>query len=241
MIIFEHVDKIYPKQVTTGHSFKELLSFRRQKKSISEPEFTALHDINFTIEQGESVGIVGANGAGKSTLLKLLTRVARPSRGTVRVHGRISSLLEVGAGFHHELSGRENIFLSGAILGMPQHVIRKKFDAIVDFAGLNDVIDVSVKKYSTGMFLRLAFSVGIHLDSDILVIDEALAVGDREFQIRCYEKIRDFNACGGTLILVSHDESQLKAVCQRGLLMAHGKLIMDASLTRALHQYSLSI
>ncbi|MEG2569154.1 MAG: sugar ABC transporter ATP-binding protein, partial [Acinetobacter sp.] len=161
----------------------------------------------------------------------------RPSAGRITVRGRISSLLEVGAGFHHDLNGRENIFLAGAILGMNRRAVQCKLDEMIDFAGLASFIDAPVRSYSSGMLLRLAFSVGIHLDSDILVIDEALAVGDQNFKIRCVEKISQFQCNGGTLVLVSHDDVQLRAICKYGLLLSAGKVVFGGDIDIALAQY----
>ncbi|WP_227414417.1 ABC transporter ATP-binding protein [Enterobacter cloacae complex sp. P6RS] len=220
-----------------GNTLRAALSFRNKQHAYSKESVTSLHDINIRINQGEAVGILGRNGAGKSTLLKLLTRVSRPSKGRIYVDGKISSLLEVGAGFHHDLNGRENIYLAGTILGMSRKDIRKRYDEIVHFSGVEHVLEQPVRSYSSGMFLRLAFSVGIHLPSDILVIDEAFAVGDRDFQVQCFEKITSFNQSGGSLILVSHDESQLRKVCQRGLLLEYGRLKYDGEINAAIDCY----
>lgn len=238
MIHFDSVSKSYLLQPIRGNTLRTALSFTREEKH--KTIFEALSDISFVINAGESVGVVGNNGAGKSTLLKLLTRVTLPTSGRVVVDGRISSLLEVGAGFHHDLSGRENIFLAGAIAGMSRHEVSKKEDEIIHFSGILDSLENPVRTYSSGMFLRLAFSVGIHLNCDILVIDEALAVGDRNFQQCCYEKINNFHSSGGTLILVSHDESQLSAVCQRGIVLSQGHLCYDGKLKDAL-DYNLTL
>lgn len=232
MIKFDQVSRYYP-GLRDGGTLRTVLGRRYP----SAKPFTALENVSFHLSPGEALGVVGRNGAGKSTLLKLLTRVARPSAGTIRVRGRISSLLEVGAGFHHDLSGRENIFLAGAILGMPPRAVRSRLDTIVDFSGLKDFLDEPVRTYSTGMFLRLAFSVGAHLDCDIMVIDEALTVGDKGFQDRCLDKIHDFRRQGGTLVLVSHDEAQLRTVCERGLLLQQGCLKYDGDIATALRYY----
>ena len=238
MITFRQVDKIYQRKSLSGHSLRVAFGLRRSRQTHSYEVYPAVQDLNFTIARGESVGIVGRNGAGKSTLLKLLTRVARPTRGTIEVNGVIASLLEVGAGFHHDLSGKENIYLSGAIMGMSPRTIRQKYDEIVDFAALEPVLHEPVRTYSSGMFLRLAFSVGIHLMSDILVIDEAMAVGDRLFQQKCYQKIVQFHRQGGTLILVSHDENQLRTLCQRGIVLQQGRLVQDSTMAEALELYT---
>lgn len=235
MIIFEHVTRCYAPTYRTGDTLRGLMSFRRQ---LAQPTFTALNDISFHLPRGGALGVIGGNGAGKSTLLKLLTRITRPTKGRITVRGSISSLLEVGAGFHLDLSGRENIWLAGAILGMSRRDVAQRLDAIADFAGLAAFLDQPVRTYSSGMFLRLAFSVGVHLDSDILVIDEALAVGDTAFQANCLERINNFRRCGGTLVLVSHDEKQLKAVCDRGLVLEQGQCRFYGHINSALDFYS---
>lgn len=235
MIRFENVSKCYLRHQLQGNSLRTALAFQRN----NEHEYcNALTSVSFNLVQGESLGVLGRNGSGKSTLLKLLTRVTRPSSGRIFVRGRLASLLEVGAGFHHDLSGQENIFLAGAILGMRKSETQKKIKEIVEFADINDALYQQVRTYSSGMFLRLAFSVGIHLDCDILVIDEALAVGDMQFQKRCLEKVKSFQQEGGTLVLVSHDAEQLRAVCQRGLVLEKGYLLHDGSLSDALKYYS---
>jgi len=183
----------------------------------------SLKDINFEIQQGDAVGIIGKNGAGKSTLLKVLSRVTTPTTGKVKVKGRIASLLEVGTGFHPELTGRENIFLNGAILGMRKHEIKKHFDAIVDFSGVERYIDTPVKRYSSGMYVRLAFAVAAHLESEILIVDEVLAVGDAEFQKKCLGKMGDVSkAEGRTVLFVSHNMASIEQLCSKGLLLKNG-------------------
>lgn len=178
-------------------------------------DFWALEDVNLEIQRGEAVGLVGPNGAGKSTLLKLIARVIAPTTGTIELQGRVGALLEVGTGFHHELTGRENIFLSGAILGMHRSEVKRQFDAIVAFSGVEDFLDLPVKKYSTGMYLRLAFSVMAHLESEILLIDEILSVGDVGFQEKCLKKLEELISEGRTLILVSHHHLTLEKMCNR--------------------------
>ncbi|RKD12399.1 hypothetical protein BCY91_12170 [Pelobium manganitolerans] len=194
----------------------------RSKKGESEYVWS-LKDINFEIEQGDAVGIIGRNGAGKSTLLKILSRVTGPTTGSVKVKGRIASLLEVGTGFHPELSGRDNIFLNGAILGMRKHEIQRKFDEIVDFSGVERYIDTPVKRYSSGMYVRLAFAVAAHLESEILIVDEVLAVGDAEFQKKCLGKMGEVNTGEGrTVLFVSHNMNAIKALCQTGIYLESG-------------------
>lgn len=186
-------------------------------------EFWALRDVSFSVDQGERIGIIGKNGAGKSTLLKILSRITAPTEGRIKVNGRIASLLEVGTGFHGELTGRENVFLNGAILGMKRGEIQRKFDEIVEFSGISDFIDTPVKRYSSGMFVRLAFSVAAFLDADIMVLDEVLTVGDTEFQKKCIDKLEQVSkGSGRTIILVSHIMPTIKSLCTRGLLLKDG-------------------
>src|SRR5215210_1626530 len=183
----------------------------------------SLKDINFEIQQGDAVGIIGRNGAGKSTLLKILSRVTSPTTGKVKTKGRIASLLEVGTGFHPDLSGRDNIFLNGAILGMRKHEIAKKFDEIVDFAGVERYIDTPVKRYSSGMYVRLAFAVAAYLESEILIVDEVLAVGDSEFQKKCLGKMGDISKGEGrTVLFVSHNMAAVKQFCSEALVLQNG-------------------
>src|SRR5512134_820938 len=183
------------------------------RKNIVE-EFWALEDVDFEVRQGEAVGVIGRNGAGKSTLLKLLTRITAPTTGRIELHGRVGSLLEVGTGFHPELTGRENIYLNGTLLGMRRREIRRRFDEIVDFAGVDRFLDTPVKRYSSGMYVRLAFAVAAHLDTEILIVDEVLAVGDAEFQARCLGKMREVTQeRGRTVLFVSHNLQAVRALC----------------------------
>jgi lipopolysaccharide transport system ATP-binding protein len=198
----------------------------------------ALRDVNFKVEQGEVLGIIGRNGAGKSTLLKILSRTTAPTTGNIKVKGRIASLLEVGTGFHPELSGRENIFLNGAILGMGKHEIKSKFDEIVDFAGVERYIDTPVKRYSSGMYVRLAFGVAAHLESEILIVDEVLAVGDAEFQKKCLGKMKDVSANEGrTVLFVSHQMGTIAGLCKRSLLMGQGLVVKDDLTANVISDY----
>ena len=209
----------------------------RSKKGTSDVVWS-LKDINFEIEQGDAVGIIGKNGAGKSTLLKILSRVTTPTTGSVKLKGRIASLLEVGTGFHPELSGRENIFLNGAILGMRKAEIKRKFDEIVDFAGVESYIDTPVKRYSSGMYVRLAFAVAAHLESEILIVDEVLAVGDAEFQKKCLGKLGDVSRGEGrTILFVSHNLAAIKQLCTRGIFLKNGNIINCGSINLALDSY----
>ncbi|MFV0212749.1 polysaccharide ABC transporter ATP-binding protein [Empedobacter falsenii] len=198
----------------------------------------ALKDINFQVEQGQAVGIIGRNGAGKSTLLKLLSRVTKPTTGSIKYKGRIASLLEVGTGFHPEMTGRENIYLNGAILGMTRKEITRKFDEIVDFAGVERYIDTPVKRYSSGMYVRLAFAVAAHLESEILIVDEVLAVGDAEFQKKCLGKMGDVTKGEGrTILFVSHNMAAVKQLCTTGILMKNGHIQDQGSMDRILENY----
>ena len=197
----------------------------------------ALRDVNFELKQGEVLGIIGKNGAGKSTLLKILSRVTQPTTGSIKAKGRIAALLEVGTGFHPELSGRENIFLNGAILGMTKVEIRKKFDEIVDFSGVERYIDTPVKRYSSGMYVRLAFAVAAHLDPEILIVDEVLAVGDAEFQKKCLGKMKDVSGQGRTILFVSHNMSAVQSLCTRAIMLRDGTIVMDGETTTVLENY----
>jgi lipopolysaccharide transport system ATP-binding protein len=198
----------------------------------------ALRDVNFEVKAGEVLGIIGKNGAGKSTLLKLLSRVTSPTTGSIKAKGRIASLLEVGTGFHPDLTGRENIFLNGAILGMTKQEIKRKFDEIVAFAGVGRYIDTPVKRYSSGMYVRLAFAVAAHLESEILIVDEVLAVGDAEFQSRCLGKMKDVsNQEGKTVLFVSHNMGAIKNLCTHAMLMKNGTLAMDGHTNDVIEEY----
>lgn len=198
----------------------------------------SLRDINFEIEQGDAVGIIGRNGAGKSTLLKLLSRVTKPTTGSIYTKGRIASLLEVGTGFHPEMTGRENIFLNGAILGMTRKEITRKFDEIVDFSGVERYIDTPVKRYSSGMYVRLAFAVAAHLESEILIVDEVLAVGDAEFQKKCLGKMGDVSKGEGrTVLFVSHNLAAVKELCNQGILLNQGKIEYKGSALETVIEY----
>jgi ABC-type polysaccharide/polyol phosphate transport system, ATPase component len=212
----------------------------RQPRTPPKP-FRALHNVTFNIDRGEIVGIVGRNGAGKSTLLKILSRVTAPTQGRVVIRGRLGSLLEVGSGFHPELSGRDNIFLNGAILGMKRTEIARKFDEIVAFAEVENFIDTPVKHYSSGMYLRLAFSVAAHLETEILLVDEVLAVGDAAFQKKCLARMNTVAHEGRTVLFVSHSMSAVQALCTRGLVLSSGELVCDGSIQDAIAHYLRSL
>ena len=210
-----------------GYStFRDLITsgFRRSSKSSSTSEFWALQDISFDVKAGDRVGIIGRNGAGKSTLLKVLSRIVNPTKGRITIHGRVGSLLEVGTGFHGELSGRENIFLNGSLLGMSKQEISRKFDEIVDFAEVEKFLDTPVKRYSSGMYVRLAFAVAAHLEPEILIVDEVLAVGDSSFQKKCLGKMEDVAEQGRTILFVSHYMETVLRLCNKGILLEQGKL-----------------
>jgi len=213
----------------------------RSKKGNAEYVWS-LKDINFTIQQGEVVGIIGRNGAGKSTLLKILSRTTAPTRGSIKIKGRVASLLEVGTGFHPELTGRENIFLNGAILGMTKKEIKGKFDEIVDFSGVERYIDTPVKRYSSGMYVRLAFAVAAHLESEILIVDEVLAVGDAEFQKKSFGKMENVSKSNGkTILFVSHNMQAINTLCTHGIYMKNGIAFPKLSAREAVNTYSQQI
>ena len=200
-------------------------------------EMWALQDVNFSMQQGDVLGIIGRNGAGKSTLLKILARITEPSTGCARVHGRLASLLEVGTGFHEDLTGRENVFLNGVVLGMSRREIQRRFDEIVDFSGVSRFLDSPIKRYSSGMKLRLAFAVAAHLDTEIVVVDEVLAVGDSEFQRRCLGKMSDLRRSGRTVLFVSHDLGTVAQLCPRTIWLTAGKIHADGPTEQVIRAY----
>ncbi len=250
----EHVSKQYRLGAIGGGTLKgDIQSYIARKKGEEDPnskiwsdaayrkneKFMALDDISLEVKKGEIVGIIGHNGAGKSTLLKLLSRVTAPTTGKIGINGRIASMLEVGTGFHPELTGRENVYMNGAILGMTKAEIDKKFDKIVEFAEMEKFIDTPVKRYSSGMYVKLAFAVAAHLDSEILVMDEVLAVGDMKFQDKCLGKMGDVsNQEGKTVLYVSHNMSTIKRLCNRCIVLDHGKKIFDGDVGEAIEIYS---
>ncbi|MFZ3136825.1 MAG: ABC transporter ATP-binding protein [Thermodesulfovibrionales bacterium] len=228
---------------STNQQFNDLTSaslsnstFQQSSSSTTE-EFWALKDINFEVKRGERVGIIGRNGAGKTTLLKLLSRITEPTTGRITLKGRVASLLEVGTGFHPELTGRENIFLNGAILGMSKAEIKKKFDEIVDFAEIEKFLDTPVKRYSSGMYVRLAFAVAAHLEPEILIVDEVLAVGDAQFQKKCLGKMGEVSKEGRTILFVSHNMSAIQSLCERSLILNKGCLSIDGPTDLAVQHY----
>jgi ABC-2 type transport system ATP-binding protein len=215
-----------------GRSLKEMVVLASKGRQLTDA-FQAIDDVSLTVQQGETLGLLGLNGSGKSTLLKLISGVLRPDDGRVGVRGRVAGLIEVGAGLHPDLTGRENVYLNGAILGMSEADIRRHFDAIVDFSGIEQFLDTEVKFYSSGMFLRLAFSVAVHTEPDVFLVDEILAVGDEPFQAKCLERIAQLSAEGRTLVVVSHDLDTVEKVCTRGVLLDHGRKVVDGSLREA--------
>ncbi|MBQ6267303.1 MAG: ATP-binding cassette domain-containing protein [Clostridia bacterium] len=255
-IRIEHVSKQYRLGAIGGGTLKgDIQSFIARRKGQEDPNskigsdaayhknerFLALDDVSLDVKKGEIVGIIGHNGAGKSTLLKLLSRVTAPTAGRICINGRIASMLEVGTGFHPELTGRENVYMNGAILGMNKAEIDRKFDDIVKFAEMEKFIDTPVKRYSSGMYVKLAFAVAAHLDSEIMVMDEVLAVGDMKFQDKCLGKMSDVsNQEGRTVLYVSHNMSTIKRLCQRCIVLDHGKIIFDGDVNEAIEIYSNS-
>lgn len=235
VIKFEHVTKNFSK--LNQKTFKEFIPalFRGEKTTES---FTALNDISFEITKGETVGIIGPNGSGKSTILKLIAGVMSPNKGKITVKGSISPLIELGAGFHPELTGRENIFLNGSILGLSQKEITKNFDSIVEFSELKDFIDQPVKHYSSGMYMRLAFAVAVHTHPEILIVDEILAVGDQAFQEKCFKRMEEFKKSADvTIIFVSHNLEQIKNFCNKTLYLNHSKLVNFDKTPKIIERY----
>ncbi len=233
-IEFVNVSKRF--QLAEGRTLREFVP-ALFKGGAWSPPFYALHELSFTVRRGETLGIVGRNGSGKSTALKLIAGVMAPSEGEVHVYGRVSPLIELGAGFHPDLTGRENVYLNGSILGMSNREVRARFNEIVDFAELWDFIDTPVKRYSSGMYMRLGFSVAVHSDPDILLVDEVLAVGDAVFVEKCNDKIREFQRQGVTIVIVTHALDSLHEFCNRVLLLQSGQLVGDGSAKEVVRRY----
>lgn len=235
VIIFDHVTKRFNK--LSHKTFKEFLPALLKGKKTSQ-EFTALSDISFSINKGETLGIIGPNGSGKSTILKLIAGVMSPSKGVVKVNGKISPLIELGAGFHPELTGRENVYLNAAILGLSTKDTDKNFKDIVDFAELWDFIDQPIKRYSSGMYMRLGFSIAVHVNPEILIVDEILAVGDPAFQAKCFSKMEDFKKSKNiTILFVSHSLETIKKFCTRAIYLNHSKLISIGNTSDVCQRY----
>ena len=231
------------KQFVIGKTTQPYLSLRDSLANMFSPKrkkenFTALHDVDFRVQEGETIGIIGKNGAGKSTLLKILSRITPPTSGKITARGRIASLLEVGTGFHPELTGRENVYMNGSILGMKRQDILRNFDAIVDFAGIAQFIDTPLKHYSSGMQLRLAFAVAAYLENEILIVDEVLAVGDSEFQKKCMGKMSEVSKSGRTILFVSHNMSAVQQLCTRGIVLEKGNVAFDGPIQEAVDFYN---
>ena len=226
------------KQFTLRHrrSLKELAVAAVRRQDLGSNTFKALDDVTFDVHQGETIALLGFNGSGKSTLLKLISGVLRPDGGRVRTRGRVAGLIEVGAGFHPDLTGRENVFLNGAILGMTEKQIEDAYDSIVDFAEIPDFMETEVKFYSSGMFLRLAFAVAVHSDPEVFLIDEILAVGDEPFQRKCLGEIRGLSDQGKTLVIVSHDLDMVSDLCERGVLLEKGVKVADGPSKDVVHR-----
>jgi lipopolysaccharide transport system ATP-binding protein len=234
----DHVSKKFRLYHERNQSIKSAIM--RGRTSVHE-DFWALDDVTFDVPVGSTFGLIGSNGSGKSTLLKCLANIYYPNKGAIEHFGSLAAMLEVGSGFHTELSGRENIFLNGSILGMSRKSIASKFDEIVDFSGVEQFIDQPVKNYSSGMYVRLGFSIAINVDPDILVVDEVLAVGDAEFQEKCFQKFRDFKNAGKTVILVSHDMETVRTMCDHAAWLSNGKLVMAGPADQSIKAYLDSI
>jgi lipopolysaccharide transport system ATP-binding protein len=245
------VSKIYPQHKGHGHALREAIdrtlrvpfnpSGKMQQPEKASPMLWALRDISFEIQQGDCVGLIGHNGAGKSVLLRVLSRVTRPTRGEADLMGQVSSVLEVGIGFNRELSGRENIFLQGAILGMRRREIERKFDEIVAFSGMEEFLQEPLKTYSNGMLVRMAFAISAHLEPDILLMDEVLAVADADFQQMCVAKLKALAQEGRTIMLASHDLDLLAQICTRALWLERGNLVEDGAFAQVASQYQTQI
>jgi lipopolysaccharide transport system ATP-binding protein len=235
----DQLHKRYKLGGAVSFSLRETISslFSNTDASEESKYFHALEDVSFEIKKGDVLGIIGKNGAGKSTLLKILSKITKPTSGRIEINGRVSSLLEVGTGFHPELNGRENIFLNGTILGMRRAEIKSKFEEIVDFSGIEKFIDTPVKYYSSGMYVRLAFAVAAHLEPEILIIDEVLAVGDAEFQKKCLGKMKDVSGSGRTVLFVSHHLAAIQSLCNLGLFLEKGKMLFQGPVGTAINKY----
>ncbi len=234
VIEFNHVTKKFSKQ--NHKTFKEFLpALIKGEDTINA--FTALDNINFKVQKGETIGIIGPNGSGKSTILKLIAGVMTPTSGQIHVRGRISPLIELGAGFHPELTGSENIYLNGAILGLKRKEIDENYKSIIDFAEIDEFIDQPVKHYSSGMYMRLAFAVAVHANPEILIVDEILAVGDQAFQNKCFAKMEEFKKQGVTIVFVSHAMETVKSFCDRTIYLNHSKIVGDGESKKIVNEY----
>ena len=227
-------------QLQEGRTLREFMPALFRGQAWAEP-FYALRDVTFTMDRGETVGIIGRNGSGKSTILKLIAGVTAPTTGEVRVAGRVSPLIELGAGFHPDLTGRENVHLNASLLGMSSQEIKDRFDDIVDWAELREFIDTPVKRYSSGMYVRLAFAVAVHSDPEVLLVDEVLSVGDAFFQDKCLERMHDFQRRGTTIVVVSHILELITTFCERAIWMEHGRVVTEGPAVSVVEQYRESV
>ena len=234
-INFEHVSKRYRVYRESENGNQPLL--RRVLRAGTNSDFWAVNDVSFTVARGEALGIIGHNGAGKSTILKLLYNITRPTRGEITIDGKLSALIEVASGFHPELTGRENVYLNGSLLGMRRAEITAKLPSIIEFAGVAPFIDTPVKRYSTGMYLRLGFAIAAHLEADILLLDEVLAVGDANFQAKCINRVTELKRAGKTIVFVSHNLSAVENLCDRALLLDHGRVITSGAPKAVIAEY----
>lgn len=233
----ENISKKYFVGKQRENNLRGSLGKLLQNSKSNHDEFWALNNISFNVLKGEVIGIIGNNGAGKSTILKILSQITKPTEGQIEIKGRVASLLEVGTGFHPELTGRENIFLNGTILGMSKTEVRSKLEEIIEFSGVSNFLDTPVKHYSSGMYVRLAFAVAAHLEPDILIIDEVLSVGDAAFQKKCIGKMKDVSSSGRTVIFVSHDLGAITSLCDKGILLEKGKVILQGEVKKVVNTY----
>ena len=239
---FDHVSKQYRiRQEAAPGDARLAVARRLDRLRRRSQQFWALKDVSFAVESGEALGIIGPNGAGKSTVLKLLSKITAPTAGEITIRGKLSALIEVGSGFHPELTGRENVYLSGSILGMRRREIAAKLDSIVDFAGVRQFIDTPVKRYSSGMYVRLGFSIAAHLQPDILLLDEVLAVGDAAFQAKCFNRIGELKKNGTTIVFISHDLNAVDFLCDRALLLDHGEIAAEGRPRDVITQYERAV
>ena len=236
----ENLSKQYLLGSRQPNSVRDMLTGYFTRRAEPKHKIWALRDVSFSVDDGDTLGLIGHNGAGKSTLLKILSRITKPTSGRASIRGRVGSLLEVGTGFHNELSGRENIYLNGAILGMKRAEINAKFDEIVAFSEIEEFLDTPVKHYSSGMYMRLAFSVAAHLDPEVLIVDEVLAVGDINFQRKCLRKMREVGESGRTVLFVSHDMAAITRICRRAVALSHGSIIGDGPSAEVVREYVAS-
>ncbi len=236
-ICVKHVSKSFKLYYDKAHTLKEKILFFSRKNKDKNDILEVLKDVNLEIEKGESVALIGTNGSGKSTLLKLMTKIIYPNKGTITTNGKLTSLLELGAGFHEDFTGRENIYFNASIFGLTKHEIDERIDEIIKFSELEEFIDNPVRTYSSGMYMRLAFSVAINVQAEILLIDEILAVGDQHFQDKCYSKLMELKNSGKTIVIVTHNINQVKQICNRAVWLYKGKIRMDGSTKDVLEEY----